>query len=369
MNVTIVMGTRPGIIKMAPIYVALAKIESISTSIIYTGQHYSSILKDDIISAFSLPRPDFSIDGIDKCKTHAQQISKMMIGCAQFFSSKKPDIVLVCGDANTNLAAGLAARKTNCFLCHVESGLRSHDWSMPEEHNRVMLDHISDILFAPTDLCAQNLNKESVMGEIKVVGNTVVDSLKMALEKSLLVRPKSIMSDKFILATSHRQENVDDPVRLKSILVSLNNVSDLGVTVIFPMHPRTKKMISAFGYQDLLSPNIKVITPVRYEEMLWLIKNAQVVITDSGGLQEESCVLGTPCVTIRDNTERPESVDVGANIIVGVNPSSVLKAVKDSLTLSREGKSWTNPFGEGNSADQIAEILCEKADLFGDALR
>ena len=369
MKISVVMGTRPGIVKMAPIFNELSKNPDFIVELLYTGQHYSSNLKDDILSAFNLPEPNHVIRDIDLCSTHAEQISAMMIGCEKYFLDSQPDIVLVCGDANTNLAAGLAARKTNRVLCHVESGLRSFDWSMPEEHNRVMLDHISDILFAPTEHSAHLLSQESVRGEIHVVGNSVVDSLQLIVSNNLLSKPNSIEHSNFILATTHRQENVDSSDRLKNILTSFNDITSLGFKIYFPMHPRTEKMINKFGFTTLLNENIIVIPPVKYEEMLWLIKNATVILTDSGGLQEEACVLGTPCVTLRDNTERPESVDVGANIIAGVNSSSIFSAVNKCLDNIASNKSWSNPFGNGDTSIKIAEIINEKNSFFSNSLR
>ena len=369
MKVCVVMGTRPGIIKMAPVYLALNAMDPLDVGLLYTGQHYSSTLKASIMGAFDLPEPSFVIDGVNDCKTHATQISRMMIGCEEIFLENRPDVVLVCGDANTNLAAGLAARKSNTFLCHVESGLRSNDWSMPEEHNRVMLDHISDVLFAPTDLCSENLKKENVMGEIHVVGNTIVDSLNSIVQSGSIKKPDIDIPSSFALATSHRQENVDDPDRLRSILTSINMIDKTGLNVIFPLHPRTDKMIKKFGFDDFLSPSVIVVPPVKYEEMLWLISNAEVVLSDSGGLQEEACVLGTPCVTLRDNTERPESVHVGANIVAGVEPDNVFSAFQEHLAKKASGFVWDNPFGSGNTGLKIAELILEKANLSGSTLR
>ena len=361
MKISVVMGTRPGIVKMAPVYLALREIDEFEVSIIYTGQHYSSNMKDDIVSAFDLPAPVFTIDGLEGCKTHGAQISRMMVGCEDYFISEKPSVVLVCGDANTNLAAGIAARKTDRVLCHVESGLRSRDWSMPEEHNRVMLDHISNFLFAPTAESAKNLAKESVSGEVFVVGNTVVDSLKFAIDKNILSKPDAIdlVPKDYILLTAHRQENVDDPQKLRSILEAARLLVSSGLKIVFPVHPRTAKMIAQFGLSEMIDPRIKVIDPVPYENMLWLILNASLVMTDSGGLQEEACVLGTPCVTLRENTERPESVDVGANIIAGVNASRILSAV-EQFSARGPAHSWHSPFGNGNSGELIAEIIYEK---------
>jgi UDP-N-acetylglucosamine 2-epimerase (non-hydrolysing) len=357
-NIAVVIGTRPGIVKMAMVYRACKKNPDFNVSLIYTGQHYSANLKDVIWSAFDLPEPNFIITGIEDCATHATQISKMMIGCEKVFSENDINTVLVCGDANTNFAAGVAARKLNLKLGHVESGLRSHDWSMPEEHNRVMLDHISDFLFAPTEKSMTCLKAESAFGEKILTGNTVVDALKFVVDNDKHVKPSQFPEVKdFCLVTTHRQENVDDPDRLKKILNSIEKVSR-EIPVIFPIHPRTRKMIDLFEYGDVVNgENIYVVEPFSYIEMLWVIDNSKVVMSDSGGLQEEACILGTPCVTLRDNTERPEAVDVGANIIAGVEVDKVYSAFQEQIKLANSGEKWINPFGDGRAAEKIAKAI------------
>lgn len=355
--VTVVIGTRPGIVKMAPVFKAVNDHPELMARLVYTGQHYSACLKDEIWSAFGLPEPDELIEGIDKANTHATQIAKMMIGCEKAFSELNTDVVLVCGDANTNLAAGIAARKLNLQLGHVESGLRSYDWSMPEEHNRVMLDHISDYLFAPTSESAAILARENVKGEVFTTGNTVVDALNFAVESKRLIKPQyDLTEQEFVLFTTHRQENVDDESKLANLLSIVEMVSQ-DLTVFFPVHPRTKKMIAHFGMRDRLGNLSNVITcdPLNYLETLWSIKNARLVLTDSGGLQEESCVLGTPCVTLRENTERPESIKVGANVVAGTDPKLVLSAVMNQLKVKRS--SWANPFGDGLASRRISDAI------------
>jgi UDP-N-acetylglucosamine 2-epimerase (non-hydrolysing) len=357
-KIQVVIGTRPGIVKMAPVYNACRENPNLEVKLLYTGQHYSKNLKDVIWEAFGLPNPNNFIDGVDACVTHAEQISKMMIGCESVFNSERPDVVLVCGDANTNFAAGVAARKLGIVLGHVESGLRSRDWSMPEEHNRVMLDHISDYLFAPTQDAADNLKSENVMGKICMTGNTVVDAMHHMVHHNRYKRPDgSMYAGDFCLVTTHRQENVDNPERLKNVLLGLKRVSAFS-KLVFPMHPRTRKMIEAFNYWSLIdSPLISVVDPLPYREAIWALKHASVVLTDSGGLQEESCILGTPCVTLRDNTERPEAVAIGANIVAGVDPDEILRAFLKQQSVSDSGITWANPFGDGDAAKRIAHEI------------
>lgn len=359
-RVNIVIGTRPGIVKMAPVFKAVQAHPKLEASIVYTGQHYSAALKDVIWETFSLPQPDFVISGIEETSTHATQIAKMMVGCEEIFSQNAIETVLVCGDANTNLAAGLAARKLNLKLGHVESGLRSHDWSMPEEHNRVMLDHISDYLFAPTEESAKILRSENVMGKTFVTGNTVVDALRYTEEHELLEQPDlGVPLDRFALFTVHRQENVDEKDNLINLLKVLDLTSE-HLRVVFPVHPRTRKMMKKFNLESKLALNNRVVLcePLPYRQALWMIKNAKVVLTDSGGLQEESCIFGTPCVTLRENTERPESVAVGANMVAGTNPDMVLRAFNEQLGLAdRQNYIWDNPFGDGLAAKRVADAV------------
>lgn len=359
-RVAVVIGTRPGIVKMAPVYHAVAANHDLDAHLIYTGQHYSETLKDAVWQAFDLPEPDHLIKDIESTSSHATQLAKMMIGCEEAFGTLESDVVLVCGDANTNLSAGIVARKMNLELGHVESGLRSYDWSMPEEHNRIMLDHISDHLFAPTEQSADILRLEKVKGKICTTGNTVVDSLRFAVQNGKLQKPKlDALDDRFVLLTSHRQENVDVPERLAELVESIRRLSNL-VQVLFPLHPRTRRKLNQFGMMERLMAigNAVVTEPLPYPETLWAIRHAQVVLTDSGGLQEESCIMGTPCVTLRENTERPETVAVGANMIAGVTPDTVIDAFEKQLVLSgNNAKNWSNPFGDGKAALRVANAI------------
>ena len=268
-NLTIVMGTRPGIVKMAPVYHAAINDQNYNTSILYTGQHYSSNLKDVIWEAFDLPEPTKVINNIDKAGSHAEQIAAMMIGSEKAFIDLNSDIVLVCGDANTNFATGVAARKLNISLGHVESGLRSHDWSMPEEHNRVMLDHISDYLFAPTKLSANNCIKENVMGKVVTTGNTVVDAAQYIKNHHKQKAPQNFCLNKgFGIFTMHRQENVDVYERAAILISSLVEISKK-IDIFFPVHPRALKMLKEFDlYKKIESlDGLSISEPVSYLEM------------------------------------------------------------------------------------------------------
>jgi UDP-N-acetylglucosamine 2-epimerase (non-hydrolysing) len=269
---------------------------------------------------------------------------------------EKPDIVYVQGDTNTVLAGALAASKLHIKIGHVEAGLRSFDQSMPEEINRVVADHISDLLFAPTEHAKELLLKEGIQeGKIFVTGNTVVDSvfenLKIAesspvLEK-LEVKPKSYM-----LSTIHRQENTDDKHRLSEIFKGLGMVSvESGMPVILPVHPRTRKMLATFDIN--IPAGVRLIDPLGFMEFLTAESGARLVLTDSGGVQEECCILGVPCVTIRENTERPETVRVGANVIAGYSHEGIVRASKEMLD---NAKAWDNPFGDGHAGERIIDV-------------
>jgi UDP-N-acetylglucosamine 2-epimerase (non-hydrolysing) len=286
----------------------------------------------------------------------------MIQGVEQALLSDRPRVVLVCGDANTNLAAGLAARKLRLVLGHVESGLRSGDWSMPEEHNRIILDHVSELLFAPTRTACRNLERDSVRGEIHLTGNTIVDAVQQNLEiarrKSDVLERLAVGPGTFIICTSHREENVDSRERLERILEGVSAVaSATHRDVIFPIHPRTRRRISEFGFDTNCSGDaarVRLIEPLGYLDFLQLLANARMVLTDSGGIQEESCILQVPCVTLRDNTERPETITVGANRIAGVDPDRILA---QSLAADSTPRSWPNPFGDGRAAERIIDVV------------
>jgi UDP-N-acetylglucosamine 2-epimerase (non-hydrolysing) len=286
--------------------------------------------------------------------SHGQQTAKMLAGIEGILTEEKPDIVYVQGDTNTVLAGALAASKLHIKIGHIEAGLRSFDRSMPEEINRVLTDHISDLLFAPTDASKVLLIREGLPGDrIFVTGNTIVDAvfenLKLANRKSLL--KLSISPKGYLLSTLHRQENVDNRGRLGEIFKGLGLVSaETGLPVILPVHPRTKKMIGAFDID--IPRGIRLIDPMGFLEFLEAESNAKLVLTDSGGVQEECCILGVPCVTLRENTERPETVRAGANVIAGYRSMDILESAKK---MAREGQKWLNPFGDGTAGRKIID--------------
>jgi len=272
-------------------------------------------------------------------------------------------MVLVQGDTNTVCAGALAAAKLHIPVGHVEAGLRSFDRSMPEEINRIIADHVSDQLFAPSEISRQNLLQEGINAErITVTGNTVVDAIqlniKIAQQKANFLEELGLKPQGYFLVTAHRAENVDDPFRLAEILSGLKKISEhFDLPVVFPMHPRTQKRILEFS---LSTKGIRVIDPVGYLEFLILESMAALILTDSGGIQEESCILSVPCVTLRENTERPETIDVGANILAGTNPEKMLEATDRMINIPR---TWTKPFGDGDAAMKIIEICKKRGTL------
>lgn len=358
MRIAIILGTRPEIVKMSPvIHSCLAR--SVDFSIIHTGQHYSYEM--DRIFFFELKLPDAAYNLEVGSGTHAAQTARMLTGLEQILLEDPHDVVLVQGDTNTVLAGALVAAKLGVPLGHVEAGLRSYDRSMPEEINRVVADHLSDLLFAPTETAASNLRKEGRPDPaIFVTGNTVVDAvlqnLSLAAGDETIFSRLGVEKGGYILVTAHRQENVDRRENLAGILKGIEHVAnDFGVPVLYPIHPRTRKMIERFNLR--VPDNLHLIEPLGYFDFLLLEASAQLVLTDSGGVQEECCILKTPCVTMRKNTERPETVAAGGNILAGTDPEAILSAARAMVLRPR---TWENPFGDGRSGDRIVRHLQEK---------
>jgi UDP-N-acetylglucosamine 2-epimerase (non-hydrolysing) len=359
MKVSIVLGTRPEIIKMSPIVRVLEK-KGLEFFILHTGQHYSYHMDQVFFEQLKLPQPKYNLEV--GSGTHAEETSKMMVGIERILLKEKPDIVLVEGDTNTVLAGALAAVKIGVSVGHVEAGLRSFDRSMPEEINRVVADHISQLLFAPTEKAKENLLREGVEGEkVFVTGNTIVDAVyrnlalaEIGLGNNILQR-LGVVDGNYFLATVHRQENVDDPRRFKGILEGLKYVQEYyGMPIIYPIHPRSKKMMEKYG----LNPEKIVLTePLDYLSFLTLESRAKLIFTDSGGVQEEACILKVPCVTLRDTTERPETLQVGANTLAGTEPERILEKAKLMID---NGRNWSNPFGDGRAAERIVNVLEER---------
>jgi len=305
-----------------------------------------------------LPKPKYNLDV--GSLNPGKQIANMLIGITGILQEEKPSVVLVEGDTNTVLAGALAAVKLGIRVAHVEAGLRSYDLTMPEEINRRLTDHCSDLLFAPTTRSRRTLISEQIAKEkIFVTGNTIVDAVlqnmeisnkKVDVHKTLGTTPKA-----YFLATIHRQENVDNPKRLRNIVEGLARLSrKLEVPVIYPIHPRSKKQLKT---HDITVSGITLVEPLDYLSFLQLESDARLILTDSGGVQEEACILHVPCVTLRYNTERQETLEAGCNILAGTDPRTIISKAK--LMLSKKRR-WTNPFGDGRSGARIVDILIRK---------
>ena len=356
MKISIILGTRPEIIKMSPIIRECEK-QGLDYFILHTGQHYSYNLDKIFFNELELPAAKYNLDV--GSGMHAEETGKMLIGIEKILREEKPDIILVEGDTNTVLAGALAASKLHIKVGHVEAGLRSFDKRMPEETNRVIADHVSDFLFAPTEKARENLLKEGVEeNKISVTGNTIVDAvyqnLEIARRKADALSKLNLSTKEYFLVTAHRQENVDVKERLKGILDGLELVyNKFNIPIIYPIHPRTKKKIEEFGLE--VPEGIRLTEPLGFLEFLQLEAHAKLVLTDSGGVQEETCILKVPCVTLRDNTERPETLEVESNVLAGVNQNMILEGVKKMM--DKKERNWKNPFGDGKSGSRIIKIL------------
>lgn len=357
MKVAIVLGTRPEIIKMAPIISELDR-RGRDYFILHTGQHYSYNLDKVFFEQLKLPRIKYNLEV--GSSSPGQQTAKMLAGVENVLQQENPDVVLVEGDTNSVLAGALAAAKLHIKVGHVEAGLRSYDRDMPEEINRLLTDHCSDYLFAPTEKAKAVLLGECISeSKIFVTGNTIVDAVyqnwQVAGEGMNTLSNLGLEPGKYFLVTLHRQGNVDNPSRFASIVEGLDALAaEFETMLIYPIHPRSRKMMVDF---DLKPKNITLIEPVDFLEFLQLEINARLILTDSGGVQEESCILGVPCVTLRDNTERPETIEVGSNILAGTLPEKILECSKTML--ARENN-WENPFGDGKAGKRIVDILGEE---------
>ncbi len=350
MKVAVVLGTRPEIVKLSPVIREL-EARHADYFILHTGQHYSYSLDKVFFEQLCLPEPKYNLEV--GSGTHAEQTGKILIGVEKALRTESPDVVLVEGDTNSVLAGALAAVKLNIKVGHVEAGLRSYDRQMPEEINRILTDHCSDYLFPPTEKAKAILLGEGIPEEkIYVTGNTIVDAVYQNLKIAGSYKNNLNLKHKgYFLVTLHRQENVDDPSRFGSILQGLDKLAEAyHLPVIYPVHPRSRKKMEEF---KLKSGKITLIEPVDFLSFLKLESDAKLILTDSGGVQEESCIIRVPCVTLRYNTERPETLEVGANILAGTEPEKILECTKTMLGRATD---WQNPFGDGKAGERIVRI-------------
>lgn len=343
-KIVTVIGARPQFIKMALISAEL-ETKKIKEVVIHTGQHYDKRLSGIFFKELKISRPNYNL-GIGS-GFHGEQTAGMMRGIERILIREKPDIVLIYGDTNSTLAAALAASKLNIKVAHVEAGLRSFNKSMPEEINRIVADSVSTLLFCPTKTAAGNLKKEGIRNGIYIVGDVMYDSIKSRMGD---IGP-SIERSPYILCTIHRAENTDQAGRLREIFKSLGA---LKTKVVVPIHPRTAKYLKRYGVAA--SDNIKIVEPVGYLKMLNLERYAELIITDSGGVQKEAFIFGVPCVTIRGQTEWVESVRSGMNTVVKAKREDILAAVKKMRMLKKRAIS-DNQYGDGRAYKKIVNIL------------
>ncbi len=358
MPAAFVLGTRPEIIKLYPV-IAQYVSRSLPFRIIHTNQHYSPELDRVFFEQLELPLPDINL-GVGS-GSPGEQLGRMLPALETALKQVRPSVVYVQGDTNSVLAGALMACRAGVPVAHVEAGLRSYDNRMPEEHNRILADRLSTLLFAPTEGARDILLGEGFdSAAVHVTGNTVVDTLATLASRLELAgwpgEQWGVERGSYFLVTLHRPENVDDQAVLERVLGAVDQAAGrAGVTALLPLHPRTRERMKSFS----LTPgvNIRLVEPMDYFSFVALQKNARLVITDSGGVQEESCVLGTPCVTVRLSTERPETVEVGANVVTGTGHDEILAGVERMLEGAQGG--WRNPFGDGRAGERIVKIVLE----------
>jgi UDP-N-acetylglucosamine 2-epimerase (non-hydrolysing) len=366
-TVLCVVGARPNLIKMAPIIAALRAAGGFDARLVHTGQHYDSAMSDVFFEELGIQAPDVAL-GVGS-GSHAAQTAAVMTAIEPVIDSAQPDLLLVVGDVNSTLAAALVAAKKGVRVAHVEAGLRSFDRAMPEEINRVLTDQLSDLLFTTEQGALANLTREGIPAErVFFVGNVMIDSLMRSSGRAVPPRQTfeaagadaafvaRAAADGYALVTVHRPSNVDRPVQLEKLLRCLQQIGER-LPVVFPVHPRTRAAIAAARLTGLLAhPSILHLPPSSYLGTLGLMREAKVVLTDSGGLQEETTGLGVPCLTLRDNTERPITTTEGTNTVVGTRPAVILQAVEE--VLASGGKvGRIPPLWDGKAALRIAAVL------------
>lgn len=355
MKHAIVLGTRPEIIKLSSLIRLLQKTES-DFYMIHSNQHYSKEMDEVFFAELELPKPKYNLEvsGLDQKEMVEQIKAKSVL----ILENDRPDIVYVQGDTNTALAGALAANNLDIKVAHIEAGLRSYDKAMPEENNRIKIDHLATYLFTPTQKASDILIGESIAPDkIHLVGNTIVDAVmenkQIAQNKVKILEKLDLKPKEYLLLTCHRPSNVDAEKPLKQILSAMAEIGQkYNLPIIFPLHPRTKKQIEKFKID--MPKEVKVIDPVGFLEMLQLEQNAKLILTDSGGIQEEACILQVPTVTLRFNTERPETIEVGANVLAGNSQADIVNAADKMINLE---SNWSNPFGDGQSAKKIFAIV------------
>ncbi|KAF5084141.1 UDP-2,3-diacetamido-2,3-dideoxy-D-glucuronate 2-epimerase [anaerobic digester metagenome] len=350
MKIASIVGARPQFIKCAPVCRELRKEHE--EILVHTGQHYDHGMSEVFFEELAIPKPDYNL-GIGS-GTHGYQTGAMLGAIEDVLEKEKPDVVLVYGDTNSTLAGALAAAKLHIPVAHVEAGLRSNDRRMPEEVNRVLTDHASDLLFCPTETAVANLAAEGVTKGVFLVGDVMLDAMNynraIAEERSRVLEEIGVEPGGYLAVTVHRPSNTDDRENLAAILGALGEAER---PVVFPVHPRTRKCLAGYGLLTKMPENVRLIEPLGYLDMLRLIGHAEKILTDSGGIQKEAYMLGVPCITLRENTEWVETVEAGWNVLVGAGREKIVDAIRHFSPGSRQ----MGVFGNGNASVLIGEIL------------
>ncbi|MGQ0642815.1 MAG: non-hydrolyzing UDP-N-acetylglucosamine 2-epimerase [Gemmatimonadaceae bacterium] len=351
MKVASVVGARPQFIKAWPVSRELRRFGHAET-IVHTGQHYDEQMSDVFFTEMGIARPDHLLE--IGSGSHGNQTGRMLMAVEETLLRERPDWVLVYGDTNTTLAAAIAACKLGVKLAHVESGLRSYNRSMPEEHNRVLTDHCSDLLLCPTQTAVDNLAREGIVHGVHLVGDVMYDAVlafgARAREQSRILESLGLAPRAFLLATVHRAYNTDDPAILRRLIAAFD---EIGETVVFPLHPRTRARLASSGAVPALR-HVQLIDPVGYLDMLALEQNARAILTDSGGVQKEAFFFAVPCVTLRPETEWVETVAAGWNVLVGSEPDAIVSAARNAVS---PATSPPRVFGDGAAAARIAALM------------
>jgi UDP-N-acetylglucosamine 2-epimerase (non-hydrolysing) len=358
MKIVHVVGARPNFMKVAPVMSAISQLRHFDQTLVHTGQHYDANMSDIFFQQLGIPAPDINL-GIGAGSPVAQT-AQIMLRFEEIVATEKPGLTLVYGDVTSTIAAALVSVKNGIPVGHVEAGLRSRDRSMPEEINRLLTDQISNILFTPSEDGSQNLVREGVDARrVYFVGNVMIDTLVRLLPQAK--RPEIQIPEKYVLVTLHRPSNVDEPTELRRIAETLVELSRK-IPVIFPVHPRTRQKLMQFDFSARAAKGFTLIEPVGYLEFLALQRNATAVITDSGGIQEETTFLGVPCITVRENTERPITVKSGTNVLVGRDMRRLTTEV--DRILGGDAKRGTIPaLWDGRAGERIAEILAKEFNI------
>ena len=368
LKVIIVAGARPNFMKVAPIVAAMKRRHGeFQTLLVHTGQHYDEAMSSAFFRDLELPEPDVYL-GVGSA-SHAQQTATIMQAFEPFVIKEQPDWVVVVGDVNSTLACALVCVKLGIKVAHVEAGLRSRDRTMPEEINRLLTDQIADVLLTPSTDADANLRAEGILAErISFVGNVMIDSLLGHLDRAKQSKARAdlgLENKEYAVLTLHRPSNVDDTAAFVQIIEALEGISRR-LPIVFPAHPRTRKMIARLGLARRVEKvkGLLVVDPVGYLDFLGLLSGARLVLTDSGGIQEETTVLGIPCVTLRENTERPITVEMGTNTIAGTNPANIIKAAMGALDNSPNSSAGrVPPLWDGHTADRILDALIERDEV------